>query len=184
MKIKFKCPEQTIPAIETIMTYENGMSIGYVKEKFDEWKGQQISGFMLMFDNQEEMDKLLNNPVNNWPPLCDSSSNPSTVTLYSGSIESTEPVKEVSKDDKDILVNVAFKKRIENALEFLSLWGQVEGDHHKAWAIDQVVRALCGCEWNFDDSFFQNEEYKDWVSGYCYDDNHVMEYEWGTGIAP
>ena len=95
-----------------------------------------------------------------------------------------EPIEEVVKDDKDMLVNVAFKKRIENALEFLSVWGQVEGDHHKAWVIDQVVRALCGCEWNFNDSFFQNEEYKDWVSGYCYDDNHVMEYEWDTGIAP
>ena len=95
-----------------------------------------------------------------------------------------EPVKEVVKDDKDMLVNVAFEKRIENALEFLSIWGQVEGNHHKTWVIDQVVRALCGCEWNFNDSFFQNEEYKDWVSGYCYDDNHVMEYEWDTGIAP
>lgn len=91
-----------------------------------------------------------------------------------------EPVKEVVKDDKDMLVN----KRIDNALGFLSIWGQVEGDHHKAWVIDQVVRALCGCEGDFNDSFFQNEEYKDWVYGYCYDDNHVMEYEWDIGIAP
>ena len=123
----------------------------------------------IAFDDKTEVQKVVNfifrNPVDDY-------------MWYE------EPVKEVVKDDKDMLVNVAFEKRIENALEFLSVWGQVEGDHHKAWVIDQVVRALCGCEWNFNDSFFQNEEYKDWVSGYCYDDNHVMEYEWDTGIAP
>lgn len=123
----------------------------------------------IAFDDKTEVQKVVNfifrNPVDDY-------------MWYE------EPVEEVVKDDKDMLVNVAFKKRIENALEFLSVWGQVEGDHHKAWVIDQVVRALCGCEWNFNDSFFQNEEYKDWVSGYCYDDNHVMEYEWDTGIAP
>jgi hypothetical protein len=123
----------------------------------------------IAFDDKAEVQKVVNfifrNPVDDY-------------------MWHEEPVKEVVKDDKDVLVNVAFEKRIENALAFLSIWGQVEGDHHKAWVIDQVVRALCGCEWNFNDSFFQNEEYKDWISGYCYDDNHVMEYEWDTGIAP
>ena len=123
----------------------------------------------IAFDDKTEVQKVVNfifrNPVDDY-------------MWYE------EPVEEVVKDDKDMLVNVAFEKRIENALEFLSVWGQVEGDHHKAWVIDQVVRALCGCEWNFNDSFIQNEEYKDWVSSYCYDDNHVMEYEWDTGIAP
>lgn len=123
----------------------------------------------IAFDDKTEVQKVVNfifrNPVDDY-------------MWYE------EPVEEVVKDDKDMFVNVAFEKRIENALAFLSIWGQVEGDHHKAWVIDQVVRALCGCEWNFNDSFFQNEEYKDWVSGYCYDDNHVMEYEWDTGIAP
>ena len=123
----------------------------------------------IAFDDKTEVQKVVNfifrNPVDDY-------------MWYE------DPVKEVVKDDKDELVNVEFKKRIDNALGFLSIWGQVEGDHHKAWVIDQVVRALCGCEWNFSDSFFQNEEYKDWVSGYCYDDNHVMEYEWDIGIAP
>lgn len=123
----------------------------------------------IAFDDKTEVQKVVNfifrNPVDDY-------------MWYE------EPVEEVVKDDKDMFVNVAFEKRIENALAFLSIWGQVEGDHHKAWVIDQVVRALCGCEWNFNDSFFQNEEYKDWVSGYCYDDSHVMEYEWDIGIAP
>lgn len=35
--------------------------------------------------------------------------------------------------------------RIERALAYASRYGQVKGDHHKMWVIDQMVRALLGC---------------------------------------
>lgn len=173
MKIKFKCPEQTVPAIETIMTYENGMSIGYVKEKFNDWKGQQISGFMLMFDNQEEMDKLLNNPVNNWPPLCDSSSNPSTVTLYSGSIESTEPV--------DLFENNVLFKLIELYGEY-QYYGQ-DLNLNSMYIVDQMLRSLCRCEYDSEnDEFMTNPWYDNWV--YMFNRKYEGKCQWEKGIRP
>lgn len=61
-------------------------------------------------------------------------------------------------------------KRIKAALSLAWKYGQIDGDWHKAWVIDRMVRALCGSE----------EEYKKWVDEYTEDG----EYEWDTGIAP
>jgi hypothetical protein len=60
------------------------------------------------------------------------------------------------------------------ALEIASTYGQVEGDHHKAWVIDQMVRALTG------------ESYELWVQIYQMptDPDALFENEWETGIAP
>lgn len=65
-------------------------------------------------------------------------------------------------------------RRIKEALRLAWSYGQIGGDWHKTWVIDQMVRALCGSE----------EEYNKWVEVYetplCNDDY----YEWNTGIAP
>jgi hypothetical protein len=37
------------------------------------------------------------------------------------------------------------QERIERALDFAVRYGQIDGDHHKMWVIDQMVRALTGC---------------------------------------
>lgn len=37
------------------------------------------------------------------------------------------------------------KARVATALDIAVQSGQVDGAHHKAWAIDQMVRALTGC---------------------------------------
>lgn len=37
------------------------------------------------------------------------------------------------------------QKRIEKALDLAVRYGGTDGDHHKAWVIDQMVRALTGC---------------------------------------
>ena len=60
--------------------------------------------------------------------------------------------------------------RIEKALEIAWRYSQIGGDHHKAWSIDQMVRALCGSE----------ESYKKWVAEY----EDGGEYSWDEGIAP
>ncbi len=38
------------------------------------------------------------------------------------------------------------KKRIAAALDIADRFGGIDGDHHKAWVIDQMVRALTGCK--------------------------------------
>ena len=35
------------------------------------------------------------------------------------------------------------EKRIDKALDIAYDYGSAEGDHHRAWVIDQMVRALC-----------------------------------------
>ena len=84
--------------------------------------------------------------------------------------------------------NIAEKQRIENALSIAFRFGQIDGAHHKAWVIDQIVRALCGCEYNNDYEYCdsQNQEYQDWVYEYCYGEGVAEDdyYEWEIGIIP
>jgi hypothetical protein len=47
------------------------------------------------------------------------------------------------------------------ALQIAARYGQIDGAHHKAWVIDQMVRALLG------------DQYAAWVSD-----------DWDEGIAP
>jgi hypothetical protein len=35
---------------------------------------------------------------------------------------------------------------VERALAFAFRYSQIDGEHHKAWVIDQMVRALTGCQ--------------------------------------
>lgn len=54
------------------------------------------------------------------------------------------------------------------ALAVALRYGQIDGDHHKTWVIDQMVRLLA------DEGYEQLiEEYED-----------GGEYEWNVGIAP
>lgn len=46
------------------------------------------------------------------------------------------PKKEKSQDSQ---------ARIERALKLAVKYGGIDGDHHKAWVIDQMVRELTGC---------------------------------------
>lgn len=64
------------------------------------------------------------------------------------------------------------KSRIDEALNFIYSYGQTDGEHHKAWVIDQVVRALT------------REAYGKWVEEYCESDDPDGCYEWDEGIAP
>lgn len=66
------------------------------------------------------------------------------------------------------------EERIKKALKIAWSYGQIDGAHHKAWAIDQMVRALCGTE----------EEYKDWVELYEAPLSPNDYYKWDIGIAP
>ena len=162
MNIRFVIPEQTIA--KTIYNTDSN-SIGYidkVKGKFDELKAESVEGFVLMFEDEKEvktvMDKMLINP--------------------------TQDIFPAGEEGPSVASPCwATEARIENALRIAGIVGQVEGDHHKAWVIDQMVRALCGCMEYTDGSFASNQEYRDWIEHYCYVDGE-QEYEWDTGIAP
>lgn len=63
------------------------------------------------------------------------------------------------------------EERIEKALSYAWRYGQIDGDHHKMWVIDQMVRALLG------------EDYYEWVRTYETPDG-IDYWEWDVGIAP
>ena len=66
--------------------------------------------------------------------------------------------------------------RIQSALDIAWRYGQIGGDHHKTWVIDQMVRALHG----------DPNEYKIWVEEYekPLSNDPDDRYEWDEGIAP
>ena len=62
--------------------------------------------------------------------------------------------------------------RIADALIIAMQHGMVEGQHHKMWVIDQMVRALLG-----DDP----SDYQKWVDGYLAESQGE---DWEEGVPP
>ena len=63
------------------------------------------------------------------------------------------------------------EKRISDALQ-IPANGCPDGDHHKMWIIDQMVRALTG------------PKYFEWVGKFCIGEDGPETYNWNKGIAP
>lgn len=71
------------------------------------------------------------------------------------------------------------KQRIDEALDIAFEYSQVDGNHHKAWVIDQMVRKLLG------------DDYKAWIEKYMFDGQDPVEavqnennFIWEIGAAP
>ena len=64
--------------------------------------------------------------------------------------------------------NQKYKEVIEKAIDIAYQYGQIDGEHHKTWTIDQMVRQLLG------------NKYDNFVKEY----EEGGEYSWNTGIAP
>ena len=87
-------------------------------------------------------------------------------------------------------------ERIAKALEFANLYGSIDGEHHKTWVIDQMVRALTGCpirKFSGTDAHGQpyevdsqcaNDEYAMFVRDHCAGDEGPETYSWDIGIPP
>ena len=67
---------------------------------------------------------------------------------------------------------VSEKERINEAIELAVRYGGFDGDHHKAWVIDQMVRVLAG------------ERYEQIVQEACDGEDGPDSYSWETGVAP
>ena len=66
------------------------------------------------------------------------------------------------------------EERIKRALKIAWTYSQTESDNHKAWVIDQMVRALCG----------NDEEYKKFVDVYEAPVGYEDYFKWNVGVAP
>jgi hypothetical protein len=64
--------------------------------------------------------------------------------------------------------------RCNAALEEINRYGGIEGDHHKCWVLDQVVRILTGTP----------EKYAEWVREHNAGEDGPETYSWSEGIAP
>lgn len=62
--------------------------------------------------------------------------------------------------------------RIDEAMATVENYGSIDGEHHKTWVIDQVVRALLG------------PKYEEWVREHCDGEDGPNTYEWPLGIPP
>lgn len=64
------------------------------------------------------------------------------------------------------------EERIQKALDIALSYSQIDGSHHKAWTIDQMVRALL------------ENRYEAWVKAACDGEDGPETYGWDEGIAP
>lgn len=63
-------------------------------------------------------------------------------------------------------------EKLEVALDVIRRFGGIDGAHHKAWALDQVVRVLTG------------DDYEGWVAETKAGEDGPETYSYDTGIAP
>ena len=81
--------------------------------------------------------------------------------------------KDLANDIETLLT--AYEKEKEknnNVLGLIFEYGQTDGEHHKAWVIDQIVRIMT------------ENNYDKWVQHYEYDEETDEDYFWDIGIAP
>ena len=88
------------------------------------------------------------------------------------------------------------EEQVKSALEIAMRYGGVDGDHHKAWVIDQMVRSLTGCpivtmtnEAGANGPFEyqglgESDQYREWVRAACDGEDGPNTYDLNIGIAP
>lgn len=81
-----------------------------------------------------------------------------------------------NKHDRPDIPNIKNKltdsKKIQQALKLAIRFGGIDGDHHKAWVIDQMVRRLTG------------KDYDKVVADAKAGEDGPDSYDWDVGIAP
>jgi len=87
-------------------------------------------------------------------------------------------------------------RNIAKALTLAVRYGGIDANHHKAWVIDQMVRALTNCpiininaiDCNGKKYTYptqgESKKYKTFVKNACYGEDGPNTYEWDIGIIP
>lgn len=83
------------------------------------------------------------------------------------------------------------------AMYFIERYGQIDGDHHKAWVLDRVSQILKGtkvivkeAKWDNGESEYRvtldkpSKEYHQWVVYMKYGEDGMDTYSYDEGIAP
>ena len=107
--------------------------------------------------------------------------------------EEVKPMTEKSPESKE---GQELQGRIDNALKLAVKYGGIDGDHHKAWVIDQMVRELTGCptvqqegtsahgkKYTYG-ALGESEEYRKLIREAREGEDGPETYDWDTGIAP
>ena len=88
------------------------------------------------------------------------------------------------------------KQRIKKAISIAVKYGGIDGDHHKDWVIDQMVRALTDCPsvkksaTGSDGKRYtyvtqgESSEYKKIVADACAGEDGPCTHEWSIGVPP
>lgn len=66
----------------------------------------------------------------------------------------------------------SFEDKINEAVDLAIRYGGIDGDRHKAWVIDQMVRILTGTR------------YEQVVADACAGEDGPNTYEWNVGVPP
>jgi hypothetical protein len=86
--------------------------------------------------------------------------------------------------------------RIDRALTYAIRFGGIDCDHHKAWVIDQMIRALTGCPLKMHQATdvngnpyeyecqVESEEYRKLIDESIRDDDGNVAYTHNVGIPP
>ena len=87
-------------------------------------------------------------------------------------------------------------ERISEALRVILHYGGIDGNHHKQWTLDQVVRVLTGCELERkvavgadgkEYPYFRRGRsswYDRWVENHNDGEDGPNTYSWDEGIPP
>lgn len=88
------------------------------------------------------------------------------------------------------------QERISAALEVAFAYGSIDGEHHKMWVIDQMVRSLLDCPvvrreavdahgkpYSYP-ALGESDAYLAWVAAHCDGEDGPNTYEWDEGITP
>jgi hypothetical protein len=88
------------------------------------------------------------------------------------------------------------EERIQKALDIAAIYGGIDGSHHKAWVIDQMVRSLTACPMvpatakdcrGEEYSFWrlgESDEYREFIRSHNEGEDGPETYEWDEGITP
>jgi len=76
--------------------------------------------------------------------------------------------------DKCTPKDTSAEEKVAEALSFVAIFGDTDGDHHKQWALDQLVRILAGTE----------DNYNEWVRLLMSGEDGPATFSWDIGIAP